>query len=515
MLRLISVVAPQRDPIGEDPSRDAQTWLPRLHSPPLSPAEINAMNKRTKIVCTLGPASSNPEVLEQLIRSGLDVARLNFSHGDHDYHRKVFQMVREVSRDVGRSVAILQDLQGPKIRVGRFENGAIELHKGDEFIITMDDVEGNQDRVSTTYKDLARDVVPGDVLLLDDGLLRMRVMEVKGNDVHTLVEIGGKLKNNKGINLPTAAVSAPSMTEKDIEDLHFGVELGVDYMALSFVRSALDIHQMRAMLPHRKDDPIRIISKIEKPQAIADLDSIISVSDGIMIARGDLGVELPPQKVPLIQKLAIQKANAMGRLTITATQMLESMTENARPTRAEASDVANAVLDGTDAVMLSAETAAGKYPVETVKMMAAIIREIEQGTTVPMSLNPTFLSHLQTFPNAVAKAATAAANEMNIKGLVVVTHSGATARLMMTYRPNKPIIACTPNARVYHQMAAFWGVEPYLLPISNDTDEMIEIIETMLRSERGLESGDEIIVVMGSPVTDQAETNLIKFHRLG
>ena len=471
------------------------------------------MNKRTKIVCTLGPASSNPEVLEQLVRAGMDVARLNFSHGDHDYHRKVFQMVRDVSREVGRSVAILQDLQGPKIRVGRFSQGPVELHKGAEFIITMDDIDGDQERVSTTYKELARDVVVGDLLLLDDGLLRLRVVDVRGPDVHTIVEIGGILKNNKGINMPTAAVSAPSMTEKDIEDLHFGVELGVDYMALSFVRSALDIHQMRAMLPQRKDDPIRIISKIEKPQAIEDLDSIIAVSDGIMIARGDLGVELPPQKVPLIQKLAIQKANAMGRITITATQMLESMTENARPTRAEASDVANAVLDGTDAVMLSGETAAGKYPVEAVQMMAAIIREIEGGTTIT-SLNPTFLAHLQTFPNAVAKAAVAAANEMNIQGLVVVTHSGATARLMMTYRPNKPIIACTPNARVYHQMAAFWGVEPYLLPISNDTDEMISIIETMLRHERGLKSGDEIIVVMGSPVTDQAETNLIKFHRL-
>lgn len=470
--------------------------------------------KRTKIVCTLGPSSSDEETLARLMRAGMDVARLNFSHGDHDYHRALFQRVRDVSKEVGKSVAILQDLQGPKIRVGRFADGSVLLEDGAEFSITIDDVDGDVDRVGTTYKDLPKDVRTGDILLLDDGLIRLRAVDVDAYNVRTVVEVGGVLKNNKGINLPTAAVSAPSLTEKDIIDLKLGVELGVDYMALSFVRSALDIHQMRALLPERKDDPIRIIAKIEKPQALNDLDHIISVCNGIMIARGDLGVELPPQKVPLIQKLAIQKANAMGRITITATQMLESMTENPRPTRAEASDVANAVLDGSDAVMLSGETAAGKYPVEAVQMMSDIIKEVEQGTTVNNAPSPSFLSHLKTFPNAVAKAATTAADDMAIKGLVVVTHSGATARLMMTYRPQTPVIACTPNARVYHQMAAFWGVEPYLVPISHDTDEMLGIIVDLLKTERGLKAGDEIIVVMGSPVTDQAETNLIKFHRI-
>ncbi len=468
--------------------------------------------RRAKIVCTLGPASDDPEVLEQMIVAGMNVARLNFSHGDHDYHRQLYEKVRGLSRDLKRPVAILQDLQGPKIRVGRFAEGRVELTKGAEFTITIDDIEGDADGISTTYKDLPKDVSTGDILLLDDGLLRLRVVDVDAYSVTTEVEIGGVLKNNKGINLPTAAVSAPSLTEKDKEDLEFGIELGVDYVALSFVRSALDIHQMKAKFPG-SNPPIRVISKIEKPQAITDLDNIISVSDGIMIARGDLGVELPPQKVPMIQKEAIKKANAMGRLSITATQMLESMTENPRPTRAEASDVANAVLDGTDAVMLSGETAAGKYPVESVQMMASIIKEVESN---PSSIEdtPSFIGHLRTFPNAVAKAASTAANELNIKGLVVLTQSGSTARLMMTYRPTKRIIACTPSDRVYNQMAAFWGVESYKMEMLADTEEILKRVEQMMKEEREARSGDEIIVVMGSPVREKAETNLIKFHRI-
>ncbi|MEC9398065.1 MAG: pyruvate kinase, partial [Myxococcota bacterium] len=463
--------------------------------------------RRAKIVCTLGPASANPETLEQMIRAGMNVARLNFSHGTHEYHRGVFDLVRELSRELKSPVSILQDLQGPKIRVGRFENGSIELIEGNEFVITMDDIEGNQERVSTTYKDLAGDVRRGDILLLDDGLLRLKVVDVQGADITTVVEIGGTLKNNKGINLPTAAVSSPSLTEKDQEDLAFGLDLGVDYVALSFVRSALDIHQMKARFPKGAHPPVRVISKIEKPQAIADLDNIINVSDGIMIARGDLGVELPPQKVPMIQKAAIRKANSMGRLSITATQMLESMTENSRPTRAEASDVANAILDGTDAVMLSGETAAGKYPVRSVQMMDAIIREVESDPSALEHSIPEFLGHLRTFPNAVARAATTAANELNVKGIVVLTQSGSTARLMMTYRPKKRIIACTPSDRIYYQMAAFWGVEPYKMPMIDNTDELLVRVEEMMKTERQAKPGDEIIVVMGSPVQDRAETN--------
>lgn len=486
--------------------------------------------RRAKIVCTLGPASSSPEVLEKMMLAGMDVARLNFSHGTHDDHRALFKLIRETSARLGRPVAILQDLQGPKIRVGTFEDGSVELIEGATFVITMDEVPGNVERVSTTYKSLYTDVKAGDVMLLDDGLLRLRVKEVVGKDVVTEVEVGGRLRNNKGINLPTAAVSAPSMTEKDKEDLALGIELGVDYIALSFVRSALDLHQLRAMLP----DPTgetgpKIISKIEKPQAVDALDEIIAVSDGIMIARGDLGVELPPQEVPVIQKSAIAQANALGRLTITATQMLDSMQENPRPTRAEASDVANAVLDGTDAVMLSGETATGKYPVGSVQMMASIIEEIEQSPVYGSLEPPDFVQNLKTFPNAVAKAATVASDELDAGGIVVITVNGATARLMMTYRPSKPIIACTPSPTLYHQMALYWGVAPHLFDIHGEdgdsegtgleelthvTEDILDRIEELLIASHGHKPGDEVVVVMGFPLHKAREANMMKLHRI-
>ncbi len=471
--------------------------------------------RHAKIVCTLGPASNTPEVIEEMILAGMNVARLNFSHGTHEDHRQTYEMVRHLSQKLGRPVAILQDLQGPKIRVGTFEEGSIPLHKGDPFIITTRPVTGTREIVSTTYPNLCEDVSRDDILLLDDGLLRLRVTDVQGTNVHTSVEVGGILKNNKGINLPTASVSAPSMTEKDKNDLAFGMELGVDYVALSFVRSALDIHQLRSQIPKERREDLLIISKIEKPQAIAELDEIIAVSDGIMIARGDLGVEMPPQKVPLLQKMAITKANEMGCISITATQMLESMTENFRPTRAEASDVANAILDGTDAVMLSGETAAGKHPVESVRMMSSIIEEVEASADYDRKPEPPFISHLKTFPNAVARAATIAADDLNVTGIVVLTNSGSTARLMMTYRPGKTIIACTPNERVYHQMALFWGVRAFQIRMLHSTDRMLERVEDLMYQEREASDGDEIIVVMGSPAGGHAETNLIKFHRLG
>ena len=471
--------------------------------------------RHAKIVCTLGPSSNSPEVIEEMIEAGMNVARLNFSHGTHEDHREIYNMVRDTAQKMGRPVAILQDLQGPKIRVGTFEEGSVQLHRGDAFTITSRDITGTRECVSTTYKNLQDDVTAGDILLLDDGLLRLKVTDVDGRDVECTVEVGGILKNNKGINLPTAAVSAPSMTDKDKRDLEFGMELGVDYVALSFVRSALDIHQLRSQMPDDQADDVMIISKIEKPQAITELDDIIAVSDGIMIARGDLGVELPPQKVPMLQKMAIEKANEVGCISITATQMLESMTQNFRPTRAEASDVANAILDGTDAVMLSGETAAGQYPVESVRMMSSIIEEVEGSHGFEDLSEPEFISHLKTFPNAVARSAAIAADELTVKGIVVLTQSGSTARLMMTYRPSKPIIACTPSRRVYDQMALYWGVDPYQIKMLQSTDRMLEHVETLMYEQRNASDGDELIVVMGSPAGGVSETNLIKFHRLG
>lgn len=478
--------------------------------------------RRAKIVCTLGPATSSIEVLRKMVEAGMDVARLNFSHGSYDDHKQMFEKIRMLSQEVGRPIAILQDLQGPKIRVGKFKDGGIQLVKDDTFIITMEDYEGDQKKVSTTYKELAEDVVAGDILLLDDGLLRFRVTEVNGPEVVVEVEIGGTLKNNKGINLPTAAVSSPSMTEKDRRDLKYGVELGVDYMALSFVRSALDIHQLKAQLPH--NSTIKIISKIEKPQGVENLDSIIGVSDGIMIARGDLGVELPPEKVPVIQKRAIVDANKQGKISITATQMLDSMQDNPRPTRAEASDVANAVLDGTDAVMLSGETATGDYPVESVEMMARIIEEVE-GSPIYRSLpSLAFIDHLKTFPNAIAKAASTTADELDVLGIAVLTQSGFTARLMMSYRPNKPIIVCTPDPIVYNQLGAYWGVRAHLMSSLEmegkkgqieDTASMISDLEKLLCKKYGAKKGDEIIIVFGYPMNHQTETNSMKLHRIG
>lgn len=485
--------------------------------------------RRAKIVCTLGPASSDPKILRAMIEAGMDIARLNFSHGTHEQHREMLDKIRGLSREIGRPVGILQDLQGPKIRVGTFEEGEVELEEGAAFTITVDDVMGDVNRVGTTYPELNRDVDAGDVMLLDDGLLRLRVERVEGSDVHTRVEVGGTLRNNKGINLPTAAVSAPSLTKKDKIDLEYGLKLDVDYIALSFVRSALDIHQLRALFP--PDSEIKVISKIEKPHAVDALDEIIAVSDGIMIARGDLGVELPPQEVPIIQKQAIAKANALGRLSITATQMLDSMTENPRPTRAEASDVANAVLDGTDAVMLSGETATGRYPVESVKMMASIIEEVESSPTYHSQPPPSFIQNLKTFPNALAKAASVAADELDVAGIVVLTFTGATARLMMTYRPNKPIIALTPNEVLHNQMALYWGVRSHLVDFNGSdiqmdgdglgqemthaTEGILQIIEDLMVEHHGAQDGDEIIVVMGFPITLARESNLMKFHRIG
>mgnify|MGYP006188751975 CR=1 FL=1 len=460
----------------------------------------------------------------------MDVARLNFSHGTHEQHRQMFDLIRSLSEEVGRPVAILQDLQGPKIRVGTFADGKTLLEDGERFIITVDDVIGDNARVGTTYPELNLDVRRGDVMLLDDGLLRLRVDDIDGPDVITTVEVGGVLKNNKGINLPTAAVSSPSLTEKDIEDFLFGLTLGVDYVALSFVRSALDIHQLRALFPEGSD--LKIISKIEKPQGVDALDEILTVSDGIMIARGDLGVELPPQEVPVIQKMAIAEANAMGRLSITATQMLDSMQENPRPTRAEASDVANAVLDGTDALMLSGESASGKYPVLAVQMMASIIEEVESSSVYKSLTAPGFIQNLKTFPNAVAKAASVAAEELDVSSIVVVTFSGATARLMMTYRPNKPIIALTPNKTLHQQMALYWGLSSHLVDIqpqeslttpaegldhemTQATEGILDLIEALMIEKHNAKAGDEIIVVMGYPISTSREANLLKFHRIG
>jgi len=468
--------------------------------------------RRAKIVCTLGPSSSTPEVIGRLIDAGMDVARLNFSHGDYDSHLLRLRMVRAEAEKRGRSVGILQDLQGPKIRVGTFKTGSIELRGGAPFTITTRDVVGDETIVSTTYKHLPKDVHPGDTILLDDGYLRLEVVSVDGTDVQTRVVEGGVLKDKKGINLPGVRVSAPALTEKDRADLVFGLRAGVDFIALSFVRSAADVEEAKR-LATTDEGRIPIIAKVEKPEAVERLESIVEAADGIMVARGDLGVELGPEKVPLVQKWAIEATNRVGKVVITATQMLESMIENPRPTRAEASDVANACLDGTDALMLSGETAAGRWPVEAVRTMARIVNEIESSSWYRLNLEAPSLD-LPISTNAVAHAAVVAARQMGLRIIACYSDSGGVARLISEYRPEALIVALTTNEVTYRQLALYWGVLPVRVAPAATTDEMFGRIEDLLLTHGLAKSEDRVVITMGVPVGSGESTNLMKIHRV-
>jgi len=471
--------------------------------------------RRAKIVCTLGPASSDEETLEKLVRAGMNVARLNFSHGTFDDHRETHARVRRVSERLQTPVAILQDLQGPKIRVGTFRDGGALLVPGSSFQFVLDDVLGDEHRVSVSYTKLVEDVHVGEEILLDDGLLRVRVVEKGPDYVTTTVVNGGILKDRKGMNLPDTNVSLPSLTPKDREDLAFGLELGVEFVALSFVRSSLDIHQLRCYLPENIKERPHIIAKIEKPQAVRNLGEIVAASDGVMVARGDLGVEMAAERVPVIQKQAIALANAMGKISITATQMLDSMQVNPRPTRAEASDVANAIFDGTDAVMLSGETASGLYPVESVRMMDRIVREAEASSY--MSVGPAPVhghDSIRSFTLAIAKAASVAAEELNVSAIACFTVSGGTARLIKSQRPRRDVLAFTPKAATYHRMALYRGITPVLTDTRHTTDELIQLVQDEMLRMGVAEPGGQIIIVMGVPVGVGTATNMIKFHAI-
>ena len=469
--------------------------------------------RRAKIVCTLGPASSTPERIGELIEAGMDVVRLNFSHGSHEDHARLLHTVRSEAERRERAIAVLLDLQGPKIRVGRFEKGQIELHPGAEFTITTDPaVIGDERRVSTTYSGLCGDVRPGDQILLDDGYLSLAVTEVLDKEVRTIVVAGGTLKNNKGINLPGVEVSAPAISEKDRADIAFGLRMGVDYVALSFVRRPEDVVEAKRLLT-AGDVKIPVIAKIEKPQAMERLDEIIAVSDGIMVARGDLGVELGPEKVPLAQKRLIERTNAHGKIIITATQMLESMIQQPRPTRAEASDVANAVLDGTDALMLSGETASGKHPVEAVRTMARIIREIEHSSYYRQWIEPPQLE-MPISSNAIAHAAVIAARAMKCKAIACVTESGGVARLISEYRPEASIVALTQSDVTYRRLALVWGVTPVMCGTAATTDELIDRVEGVLSSHNLASPGDTVVITMSVPVGSGQSSNLLKVHTM-
>lgn len=474
--------------------------------------------RRTKIVCTIGPATESEAQLEHLIRAGMNVARLNFSHGTHDEHALVMERVRSISTRLGCPIAILQDLQGPKIRTGLLEGGQpVTLVDGATVTLTTRQIAGNAHIISTTYPSLPQDVQVGDRILLDDGLLELRVLSRDETDIQCRVVHGGVLKEHKGINLPGVAVSARALTQKDRDDLAFGVMHGVDYVALSFVRRPEDVLEAKQLIAQLQAEQgsqyvdIPLIAKLEKPEAIAHLDAILDVVDGVMVARGDLGVEMAPEKVPLIQKRIIARCNDLGLPVITATQMLESMITNPRPTRAEANDVANSILDGTDAVMLSAETATGAYPIEAVQMMVRIALETEASD---LTARQPQCKHL-TQAHAVSHAARALAEEASVQAIVVFTRSGASAHLISKDRPRTPILAYTPSEHVYRQLALWWGVWPYRVPLQGTTEMLIVTVDQHLQADQLIQWGEHVVIMGGLPVASQARTNFVKLHRVG
>ncbi len=467
--------------------------------------------RRAKIVATLGPATSSYDDVIGAIQAGADVFRMNLSHGSREILEEVYENVRRAAADSARPVGILIDLQGPKIRLQKFQNGPYELSPGDTFTITTRQVTGNNEIVGTTYKDLPKDVKAGDILLIDDGKLRLQAISSSAEDVVTKVIIGGKISNNKGINLPGVKVSAPALSAKDEDDLRWGLALGCDYVALSFVRSASDGDQVQKIM-EQEGRSCPLIAKIEKPEAVEALEEIVDVFDGIMVARGDLGVELPPETVPIIQKRAIEIARKMAKPVIVATQMLESMIDSPVPTRAETSDVANAVLDGADAVMLSGETSVGKYPAVTVSTMARIIESSEdQG----LSRIPPLGSKPRTQEGAITLAAAEVAEFVDAKFLCVFTESGDSARRMSRLRSDIPMLAFTPSEEVRRRIALTWGIESYATPRVTHTDEMYPQVDQALLESGRASKGDRVVVISGTPPGRAGTTNDIRVHTIG
>lgn len=472
------------------------------------------LKRKSKIVSTLGPSSDSYEKIKKLVEIGADVFRLNFSHGTHEYHKNIIETVRQVSKDLNQSVAIIQDLQGPKIRVQTFENGQVNLENGSIFTLTVRDIIGTEKIVSVSYKTFHKDVKVDDWVLLDDGNLRLQVKEIEGQDVHCKVIFGGILKDKKGLNLPGAILSVPCLTEKDLKDLDFGLENNVDYIALSFVQKPEDVKKLKEIITS-KGHSTPIISKIEKPQAVKNIEEIIDYTDVIMIARGDLGVEMETQEVPPIQKEIIKICNRRGVPVITATQMLDSMIEHPRPTRAEASDVANAIIDGTDAVMLSGETASGKFPLESVEVMSQIIEIIEKTDSPRWDLKRRSINVVYPPEFAIGYCACHAADLVDAKAIVCLTLSGSTAKMISRFRPLKPIIALTPNVKTYRRLSLLWGVASYFIDIlDGDMEDCLKIVLAELRDQNILEKGDKIVLTAGLPFYEKHQTNMLRIEEI-
>ena len=474
--------------------------------PPPPPAGLTV--RRAKIVCTIGPATSSPQMTDRLLAAGMNVARLNFSHGTHDEHATAIRALRQASLRQQRPLAVLADLQGPKIRTGTLAGGRpVRLEAGKQFVITTAKVPGDAARVSTTFERLPRDVRPGDRILLADGLIELRVLSIRGRDVVTRVVNGGELGEHKGINLPGVKLRIASITPKDRDDLLFALEAGANYVAVSFVRTAADVLSAKALI-HRAGHETPVIAKLEKPEAIDNLEEILRASDAVMVARGDLGVELAPEQVPVLQKRIIALARDLRVPVITATQMLESMTEHPRPTRAEASDVANAIFDGTDAVMLSAETASGRYPLEAVRMMDRIIREAEANIRDVVRPHPDRCSVGETICEAICNAAAI----FRMKVIAVFTESGSTAQLISKYRPPCPIIAFSPNQETRRRLSLLWGVLPRTIRGTRNIDELSQVAAMRLLEERLVARGDVVGIVAGTPFGVRGSTNFMKLH---
>ncbi|MFC5704313.1 pyruvate kinase [Cohnella faecalis] len=471
--------------------------------------------RKTKIVCTIGPSSESLENTKKLITAGMNVARLNFSHGDFEEHGNRIKTIRQACQELDKTVAILLDTKGPEIRLGKLKEEPIELVQGEYITLSTEEILGDKDRVPVTYKELPSDIHVGSTILIDDGLIGLTVVDIQGTEIKCQIVNSGPIKSKKGVNVPGVAISMPGLTEKDISDIKFGIEIGIDFIAASFVRRASDVLEIRELLERHDARHVQIISKIENQQGVDNLDEILEVSDGLMVARGDLGVEIPAEEVPLVQKQMIEKCNRAGKPVITATQMLDSMQRNPRPTRAEASDVANAIFDGTDAIMLSGETAAGRYPTESVLTMARIAERAESALHYREIFQKQANAQQTSVTEAISQAVANSALDLDAKAIVTSTESGYTARMVSKYRPKSPIVAVTPNEQVKRRLQLVWGVIPVSGTPAVTTDEMFDIAVKGALDSGLVRLGDTIIITAGVPVGRSGTTNLIKIHHVG
>lgn len=469
------------------------------------------LGKKTKIVCTIGPSTESAKKLGELVAEGMNVMRLNFSHGSHAEHQARVDTMRKIMAETGKTIAILQDLSGPKIRIGTFKDNTVVLHPGQNFILTTDEVEGTTEKVHINYPALPKEVRPGAFIMLQDGTKKLEVVEVKGNDILTKVIVGGRLSNHKGVNVPGVNLSLKSLTEKDLADVQFGIKNKVDFIALSFVRRPSDVKELREIL-NRAQSSAQIIAKIETPEALDTIDQILEIADGVMIARGDLAIEIPAEDVPIVQKLIINKSNAVGKPVITATQMLESMIKNPVPTRAEVSDIANAIIDGTDAIMLSEETTLGDFPVEAVKVMARIAARVEAEVYTRDTIAEYDQSHGVT--DVVSQSAVRAAHNVGAKLIVALTRSGRTARMIARYRPVEPVLALSDAEENAHKLMLSFGCYPMVTPTFKTVDEILSIARTMTLDNKLVKKGDKIVIVAGMPFGTSNETNFILVETL-